>query len=95
MKNPRLAALAAALFEQPVSYSYAILGVILISIGCAVTYSDNNLPYLVRHIVMLATLVGIARFFSSPLLRWAWTGIVSLLGLAVVLDIALISLLPN
>lgn len=90
LRFPRLAALAAALFEQPISKNYLVLSVVLILVGAVVVYSDNNLPEIAKHVVMVATMVGIARLFNPLPIRWAWAGLVGLMGLVLILDVAVI-----
>lgn len=87
---PRLAALATSLFEQPISKNYLVLSVVFILVGAVIVYSDNNLPEIAKHVVMVATMVGIARLFNPLPMRWAWAGLVGLMSLVLILDVAVI-----
>ena len=90
MKRIKLAALAATLFEQPISKSYLTLAVVFILVGALIVYSDNNLPEVAKHFVMVATMVGIARLFNPLPMRWAWVGLVALMSMVLLLDVAVI-----
>lgn len=85
---PRLAALATSLFDQPISQQYLVLSVLLIFAGAGIVYSDSKLPETARHVVMVGTMVGIARLFKPMPMRWVWAGIVGLISLVLVLDVA-------
>ena len=86
---PRLAALATSLFEKPVSRNYLTLSVLLIFGGATVIYSDSKLPEIAKHVVMVGTMVGIARLFNPTPMRWAWAAIVSLISLVLLLEVSL------
>jgi hypothetical protein len=85
---PRLAALAAALFDKPPTHAYSLACMFILMVGASVAYGDNHLPTVVKHLVMILSLVGVARMFSSPALRVAWVSIVGFISFAVVLDVA-------
>ena len=87
---PHLAALADWLFEQSISSNYLTLAVFCIFAGAFVVYSESNLPEVVRHLVMVATMIGIARLFNSTPLRWAWATLVATMSLVLMLDVAVI-----
>jgi len=87
---PRLAALAAALFEQPISKNYIGLSIILIVLGGFVVYTDNNFPDIAKHLVTMAIMVGIARLFNTEPMRWAWVGVVGIMSLLLALDVAIL-----
>jgi len=88
LRFPRLAALAAKLFEQPISNNYLLLALLFIVAGCAIVYSDTRLSNLGKHLVMVATMLGIARLFNPTPLRWVWVSIVCTISLALMLDVA-------
>jgi hypothetical protein len=90
LRYSRLAALATSLFDQPISKDYLGLSLVLIIVGWLVVYTDNNLPNMAKHVVMVAIMVGIARLFNPLPMRWAWAGVVSLMSLLLVLDVALL-----
>lgn len=87
---PRLAALAAMLFDKPPTQAYALACMFFLMVGASVAFGDNHIPAVVKHLIMILSLVGAARMFSSPALRVAWISIVGFIGLAVVLDVAVL-----
>lgn len=87
---PRLAALAASLFEQPISKNYVGLSIIFIVLGGFVVYTDNNFPDIAKHLVMVAVMLGIARLFNPESMRWAWVGVVGIMSLLLALDLAIL-----
>lgn len=89
---PRLMALLAFLFEQPASPNYALRAIFFLAVGMMVVFLDNQVPGLLKHLVMLATMFGIARFFNYSLLRWFWVSAVSIFGIALALDVFVLML---
>lgn len=87
---PRLAALAAALFDKPPTQAYALACMFFLLVGASVAYGESHIPTVVKHLVMILSLVGAARMFSSPALRVMWVSIVGFIGCAVVLDVAVL-----
>lgn len=87
---PRLATIAAALFEQPISKTYLDLSIVFIFLAGFVIYGDSNLPAIAKHLVLVAMMLGIARLFNPMPMRWAWAGVVGLTSLLLVLDVAVL-----
>lgn len=87
---PRLAALTAALFDKPPTQAYALACVFFLMTGAAVAYTDSHIPVVIKHLVMILSLVGAARMFNSPVLRITWFSIVGFISLTVVLDLAVL-----
>lgn len=87
---PRLAALAAALFDKPPTQAYALASIIILSTGASVAYGESHIPTVVKHLVMILSLVGVARLFSSPALRVMWVSIVGFISCAFLVDVAVL-----
>jgi len=85
---PRLSALAALLFEKPATQNYAVVAMLLLLTGASVAYTDTHIPTVVKHLVMILSLVGAARVFNTPALRIIWLSCVGFICFAVVLDVA-------
>lgn len=57
--------------------------------GCKLVNSDNRLPEIAKHVIMVATMLGTSRLFNPTVLRWAWVGIICCISLVLFLDVAL------
>lgn len=86
----RLAGLAALLFDTPPTRTYALAGLLILVTGATVAYSDSTIPVAIRHLVMILSLVGVARLFNSAALRITWYSIVGFISFALVLDVAVL-----
>jgi len=87
---PRLAALAAALFDKPPTQAYALACMFFLMVGASVAYGDNHIPSVVKHLIMILSLVGAARVFNTPALRITWISVVGFISCAVLLDLAVL-----
>ena len=85
---PRLVTLATSLFADPASNNHLALCLLFILVGGVVVCSD--LPEMAKHIVRVATMVGIAPLFHPRLMRWICVSLVSLMVLVLILDVALL-----
>jgi hypothetical protein len=87
---PRLAALSAVLFDKPPTQAYALACILFLVTGASVAYGDSHIPTVIKHLVMILSLVGASRMFSRPALRVMWLSIVGFISFAVVLDVAVL-----
>ncbi|RIY06891.1 hypothetical protein D0T11_17845 [Hymenobacter rubripertinctus] len=78
--------MAESLFGGPLTTNYLVVASIIGFMGAYLTYSANPLPDTVRALVMMGTLLGLARLFRSRLMRWAWLGLMGLLGIIPLMD---------
>lgn len=76
------------LVDLPTTWSYAGLTLGLGGWAASLVFSSNALPILVKYLVMLATIGWLARLCESAAQRWAWLGLVGLLGFGLGLEVS-------
>ena len=77
------------LFGGPLTTNYLVGALVAMGAGAYLTFTPEAeaLPLTARALVMMATLLAIARLFDPPLLRWAWLGLMALLSLVPLVDV--------
>jgi hypothetical protein len=76
------------LFESPTTWSYAGLTLGLGVLVASLEFSSTALPVLAKYLIMLTTMVWLARLCDSQAQRWAWLGLVGLLALGAGLEVS-------
>ena len=85
----RLRYLLDTLFSQPLTPTYWLWVVGLLTIGFVLLQPSHRLPDVARDLAIGGVMLGLARLFDSPLGRWAWVGFMALLLVLLGLDVAL------